>query len=118
MLSPNELYSKFEFTENNHIKYWYDNDPSKIFREDDWQQTVSTVGHSVRPRLTFRGELIRTTKIISRKHKEPIAVFFSGGLDQLLWRVARQTAVPPWSGYLLYFLWVVDGPVMSRAQCM
>ena len=81
MLSLNNLYDKFEFTENNHIKYWYDNDPSKIFRDNDWQQTVSTVGHSMRPRLTFRGELIRTTKIISRKHKEPMAVFFSGGLD-------------------------------------
>ena len=81
MLSQNNLYEKFEFTENNHIKYWYDNDPDNIFRQDDWQTTVGTVGYCQRPRLTFRGELIRTTKIISRKHKEPMAVFFSGGLD-------------------------------------
>jgi hypothetical protein len=81
MLSPNELYKQFEFTENNHIKYWYDNDQEKIFREDEWQSTSSTVGACQRTRLTFRGELIRNTKIISRKHKEPMSVFFSGGLD-------------------------------------
>jgi len=82
MSYPNEhnLYENFEFTEDNHIKYWYGNDQSKIFRTDEWESTTGTVGFCRRPRLTFRGELIRTARILSRKH-DVMNVFFSGGLD-------------------------------------
>lgn len=83
MLSANELYSKFEFTENNHIKYWYEDSEDNLFRQDDWTSTTGIVGYCQRPRLTMRGELIRTTKLISRQHKM-MNVFFSGGLDSEL----------------------------------
>lgn len=80
-MTNQDIYNQFEFTEENHIKYWYDNTHTDLFRQNEWQSTTGTVGFCQRPRLTFHGELIRTTKLISRKHKEPMAVFFSGGLD-------------------------------------
>ena len=81
MISANQLYNQFEFTEDNHIKFWYDNDVSNIFRDNDWQITSASVGGCQRVPMGFRGEIIRTTKILSSKHKETISVFFSGGLD-------------------------------------
>ena len=81
MISADELYSKFEFTEDNHIKFWYDGDASKIFRENEWEITSASVGACNRIPMNVRGEIIRTAKIISRKHKEKMSVFFSGGLD-------------------------------------
>ena len=74
------LYDRFEFTEDNHIKYWYE-DESDIYRTNELQTTTATVGACQRTRMSFRGELIRNAKLLSRKHSKPIAVFFSGGLD-------------------------------------
>lgn len=69
-----------ENTERSHLKYWYGNDRSQIWRTDDLETTSMSVGGCTRTPMSFKAELIRTARILNRKYPD-LTLFMSGGLD-------------------------------------
>ncbi len=69
-----------ENTERGHLKYWYGNDRSQIWRTDDLETTSMSVGGCTRTPMSFKAELIRTARILNRKYPD-LTLFMSGGLD-------------------------------------
>lgn len=67
-------------TERSHLKYWYGNDRSQIWRRDNLETTSMSVGGCTRKPMSFKAELIRTARIMDRTYPD-LTIFLSGGLD-------------------------------------
>ena len=67
-------------TENNHLQYWFNNDRSQIWRQDDLDTTSMAVGGCKRQPMALRAELIRNARSIYKNYPD-LTLFMSGGLD-------------------------------------
>lgn len=67
-------------TERSHLKYWYGNDRTQIWRKDNLETTSMSVGGCIRKPMSFKAELIRTARILSKQYPD-LTIFLSGGLD-------------------------------------
>ena len=63
-------------TENSYIKYYYNNDPSKIWREEGDDTSHMSVGGCTRPPMSFRDECIRTARALTNNYKN-LTIFMS-----------------------------------------
>lgn len=67
-------------TENNHLRYWYNDDYIQQWRESDLDTTSMSIGGCSRKPMSLRAELIRNARSLNR-HYPDLTVFMSGGLD-------------------------------------
>lgn len=67
-------------TERSHLKYWYGEDRNQIWRRDNLETTSMSVGGCSRKPMSFRAELIRTARVLSKQYPD-LTIFMSGGLD-------------------------------------
>ena len=67
-------------TENSYIKYYYNNDPSKIWRESSDDTSHMSVGGCTREPMSFRDECAYTARALTNSYKD-LTIFMSGGLD-------------------------------------
>ena len=67
-------------TENYHLKYWYDNDQSSVWRTSNLESTAMSVGGCTRTPMALRAELIRNSRCLYRDFPD-LTIFMSGGLD-------------------------------------
>jgi hypothetical protein len=67
-------------TENNFLKYYYNQDTNILWREDDNDTSHMSVGGCTRAPFSFRNECIRTARSLYHQYKD-LTVFMSGGLD-------------------------------------
>lgn len=90
-----ELYSRFELSKNNHIRYWFNNDTSQIFRGHSEELAHMSLGGVVSsPPISFLDSLIYSARDIAKKHNGNFHLFLSGGLDsELAFRVFARAGV-------------------------
>jgi len=67
-------------TENNHLIYYYNQDPQQIWRTHDFDTTSMKVGSCIREPMNLRNELIRNAQILYKDYPD-LVLFMSGGLD-------------------------------------
>jgi len=67
-------------TENNHLRYWYNDDQTKRWRESELDTTTMSVGGCTRKPMSFKAELIRNARSLYRQFPD-LTLFMSGGLD-------------------------------------
>jgi hypothetical protein len=67
-------------TENNHLRYWFNNDYNQQWRVSDFDTTSMSVGGCSRKPMSLCAELIRNARALYR-HYPDLTVFMSGGLD-------------------------------------
>jgi hypothetical protein len=67
-------------TESSHLKYWYGEDCTQIWRLDNLETTAMSVGGCVRKPMNLKAELVRNARSMI-KHYPDLTIFMSGGLD-------------------------------------
>ena len=67
-------------TERSHLKYWYGEDRTQIWRKDNLETTSMSVGGCIRKPMSLKAELIRNARMISKSYPD-LTLFMSGGLD-------------------------------------
>lgn len=83
-------------TKNNHLRYWYNNDPEQRYRLDDLETTTMSVGGCSRPIGSFRDELLENASDILTNYPD-LVLFMSGGLDsEMAFRIFQTLGkIPP-----------------------
>ena len=80
-----DLYSKFELSKNNHIRYWFNNDCNQIYRNlADESSHMSLGGAISKTTVSFLDSLMNSAREIGGKHHGDFHLFLSGGLDSEL----------------------------------
>ena len=78
----NNVYSTIELTKGNHLRYWFNDDPTQHWRGHPYE-----VAHmSIDPRATsivrgFVDSLMETASTLVNRHRDGFRLFLSGGLD-------------------------------------
>lgn len=67
-------------TERSHLKYWYGEDRTQVWRKHNLETTSMSVGGCVRKPMSFKAELIRTARTLHKAYPD-LTIFLSGGLD-------------------------------------
>jgi hypothetical protein len=67
-------------TENNHLIYYYNQDPDQCWREHDLDTTSMEIGICNRRPMTLKAELIRNARALYKDYPN-LTIFMSGGLD-------------------------------------
>jgi hypothetical protein len=67
-------------TERSHLKYWYGEDRTQVWRKDNLETTSMSVGGCSRKPMSFKAELIRTARVLNKQYPD-LTLFMSGGLD-------------------------------------
>lgn len=68
------------FCKNNHINYWYNNDPNCLIRSSEYDILNFSVGHVTRSFSTFKEECIVAAEEIYKTYPD-IHIGLTGGLD-------------------------------------
>jgi len=67
-------------TENNHLIYYYNQDPKQIWRTHEFDTTTMEIGNCTRSPMSLQAELIRTARALYKQYPD-LTLFMSGGLD-------------------------------------
>lgn len=67
-------------TENNHLTYYYNQDPQQIWRTHELDTTTMKIGGCTRKPMSLRAELIRNARALYKDYPD-LVLFMSGGLD-------------------------------------
>lgn len=67
-------------TEDNHLVYYYNQDPQQVWREHDLDTTTMEIGACTRKPMSLRAELVRTARALHKDYPD-LTLFMSGGLD-------------------------------------
>lgn len=77
-----DVYSRIELTKGNHLRYWFNDDPTQHWRGHPYEVAHMSIGTEEPVNdLGFVESLMETARTLVNRHGDRFRLFLSGGLD-------------------------------------